>query len=79
MAYENSGRLFKNDRKKSDKHPDYTGDWTDADGNKMRLAAWIKEGRDGGSKWMSITASSMDNQERHDAPEEHSQDDNAPF
>ena len=56
MAYENSGRLFKNDRKQpGDNLPDYTGDLTDATGKKWRLAAWIKKGERG--KWMSLKVS----------------------
>jgi len=58
MAYEakpNSGSLFKNDRKTSDKHPDYTGTWKDADGKEWQLAAWVKEGKKG--KFFSVSAS----------------------
>ena len=28
----------------SDKSPDYTGDFTDENGTKMRVAAWVKPG-----------------------------------
>lgn len=58
MAFElkpNSGSLFKNDRKTSDKHPDYTGTWKDADGKEWQLAAWVKEGSKG--KFFSLSAS----------------------
>ena len=58
MAYEpkpNSGSLFKNERKTSDKHPDYTGTWKDADGKEWQLAAWVKEGNKG--KFFSLSAS----------------------
>lgn len=57
MAYENSGRLFKNDKKKSDKSPDYTGDFTDADGKKMNVAAWVKAGTQGRDNWLSFRIS----------------------
>lgn len=53
--YENSGRLFKNTRKQSDNQPDYTGDFTDENGKKWRLAAWLKDGNRG--KWMSLRVS----------------------
>lgn len=57
--YENTGRLFKNDKKEpDDKRPDYTGDFTDASGTKMRLAAWLKDSDQGG-KWMSLKVSEM--------------------
>ncbi len=47
---DNSGVLFKNDRKESDKHPDYTGNATIA-GIEFRLSAWIRTGAKG--KFMS--------------------------
>lgn len=55
MAYEqkdNSGSLFKNDKKTAPNHPDYTGNAI-IDGVKKDLSAWIKEGKNG-SKFMSI-------------------------
>jgi uncharacterized protein (DUF736 family) len=50
----NSGVLFKNKDKTTDKHPDYTGK-IDVDGREMRLAAWIREGKNG--KFMSLKLS----------------------
>lgn len=55
MAYEakpGSGALFKNDKQGNDRAPDYKGDITLLDGSKARLAAWIKDGRNG--KFMSL-------------------------
>jgi len=49
MAYEKpdkSGVLFKNDRKQTDKHPDYTGDIT-LDGVTYWLNGWKKDGQKG--------------------------------
>jgi hypothetical protein len=51
---DNSGVLFRNDDKKSEKSPDYTGSAM-IDGVEKRLAAWIKEGRKG--KFMSLSFS----------------------
>jgi hypothetical protein len=47
-----SGVLFKNDRKTTAKHPDYTGSAT-IGGEEYRLSAWIKEGRNG--RFMSLS------------------------
>ena len=55
MPYENSGRLFVNDKKKTDNHPDYTGDFTDANGKKMNVAAWVRRGTEGRPNWLSFT------------------------
>jgi hypothetical protein len=58
MAFEprpNTGILFKNTRKTKDNQPDYTGKWTDSEGNELQLAAWIKEGQKG--KFMTLSAS----------------------
>ena len=59
MAYENkpwTGALFKNDKKQTDSHPDYTGPFYDADGKEMRIAVWLKTANSG-SKYMSIQVS----------------------
>lgn len=58
---ENRGVLFKNDKKETDKHPDYTGK-IDVGGREMRLAAWIKEGQKG--KFMSLTVSEFKSNEK---------------
>ena len=62
-----SGVLFKNDKKGNEKAPDYTGDYTTQDGNKRRIAAWIKESKIGG-KYMSLSFSDMRRQEPKDDP-----------
>lgn len=48
----NSGVLFKNDRKETDKHPDYQGS-INVEGREMWLSAWIKQGQKG--KFMSLS------------------------
>jgi len=45
---DNSGVLFRNDRKTEEKHPDYTGTVTIMS-EKWRLAGWIKKSKAGRS------------------------------
>jgi hypothetical protein len=55
--YDNSGILFKNNRKDSDKHPDYTGTIT-VNGVEHWLSAWIKQGKK--AKFMSLSIKPKD-------------------
>ena len=56
MAYEirdNSGSLFKNDKKhEGDNKPNYTGQVM-INGVEMWISAWLKDGQNG--KWMSLS------------------------
>lgn len=54
----NRGGLWKNARKESDKHPDYTGN-INVNGVEMWLSAWIKTDRKGG-KFMSLAVKPKD-------------------
>jgi len=55
MSYvpkEGSGSLFKNDRKTTENHPDYTGTIM-VNGREHYLSAWVKEGKKG--KFFSVS------------------------
>ena len=56
---DNSGVLFKNDKKDTEKHPDYKGNIM-VDGQEYWLSAWIKEGKTG--KFMGLAVSPRDAQ-----------------
>lgn len=56
---DNSGILFRNDKKTSEKHPDYKGNAIIGT-KKMWLSAWIKEGARG--KFMSLAFTPADQQ-----------------
>lgn len=49
---DNSGVLFRNTNKKTDKHPDYTGECK-VDGTDYRLSAWVNTSKTG-SSYMSV-------------------------
>jgi hypothetical protein len=66
MAYEpkdNSGALFKNDRKEKVNHPDYQGDCL-VNGKKMRIAGWIKTSTHG-KNFMSLSFSEPREQQQN--------------
>ena len=54
MEYDNTNRgvLFKNDRKESERHPEYKGS-INVDGQEFWLSAWLKDGKLG--KFMSLS------------------------
>lgn len=67
MAYEqreNSGTLFKNDRKEQPNHPDYKGE-INVGGDLYWLSAWIKDGKRG--KFMSLSIKPKEARERPEA------------
>ncbi len=49
---DNAGALFRNNKKETDKHPDYTGKAT-INGVEMFISAWINESKNG-TKYMAL-------------------------
>lgn len=62
---ENRGALFLNDRKKTDKHPDFTGK-IDVNGTEFYISAWKKVAQSG-KKFMSLSVQPV--QEKETAPQ----------
>tara|TARA_R110002126_G_scaffold210336_1_gene356960 strand:- start:322 stop:588 length:267 start_codon:yes stop_codon:yes gene_type:complete len=54
----NSGSLFKNDRKETDNHPDYNGSCL-VNGSEMWMSAWLKTSASG-KKFMSFSFKSKE-------------------
>ncbi len=68
----NSGVLFSNDQKETDKHPQYKGTIT-VDGKDYWLSAWVKEGKSG--KFMGLAVSPKEEYQPKQAPKKASFDD----
>ena len=60
----NTGALFKNDRKESERHPDYTGS-INVGGTDYWLSAWLKTDRNG-KKFMSLSVKPKDEVRHHE-------------
>jgi hypothetical protein len=73
---DNSGVLFKNDKKESEKHPDYKGNLT-VNGQDYWLSAWIKEGK--GGKFMGLALSPKDEAPLKAPPKPKFDDSDLPF
>ena len=63
MAYDNtnSGALFRNDKKETDKHPDYRGT-INVDGVEYWLSAWLNTSGSG-VKYMKLAVKRKDEQQ----------------
>lgn len=64
MAYDNnrSGALFKNDKKESEKHPDYKGS-CEIDGTEYWVSSWLNVSKKG-TKYLSLKFSPKEEQQR---------------
>lgn len=69
MAYDNtnSGVLFRNEKKETEKHPDYTGK-LNINGDEFWLSAWLNEiqqGEKAGKKYFSIKVRPVESNASH--------------
>ena len=63
---DNSGALFRNDRKEKDTQPDYTGECR-IEGVEYRLSAWLNESKNG-KKYMGLKLTAKDDMPGQQAP-----------
>lgn len=68
----NTGALFKNDNKQTDKHPDYNGS-INVNGEEFWLSAWLKTSK-AGKKFMSLSVSAKNGQKPAKAAQDDSDD-----
>lgn len=80
QAYDNEmrGVLFRNDKRETDKHPEYTGK-VQIRGEEFRLAAWVRESSKSGQKFFSIAVSEPQNTQAEPGSHEPDLDDSVPF
>jgi len=71
--------LFRNRHKEAgDKKPDYTGNGAGLDGQPLKIAGWIKEGKNG-EKFMSISISEPQPKSDQPTPPPPAADEDCPF
>jgi len=73
----NRGALFKNDKKESERHPDYKGS-LNVGGTEYWISAWLKEAKSG-MKYMSLSVTAKDEPRAAPAPAANLDDEQVPF
>jgi hypothetical protein len=80
MQYDNtnSGTLFRNDKKETEKHPDYKGS-INIEGREYWLSGWLNQSKNG-QKYQKLSATPKDAQ-KEQAPQQQDnfQDQDIPF
>ena len=71
----NRGALFRNERRKNDRQPEYTGT-IDVEGVEYWMSAWVKEAKSSGKKFFSIALTPKDEGAQSNS---NTNDDEAPF
>jgi hypothetical protein len=61
---DNSGSIFKNDRKTTDRHPDYKGT-ASINGVEYWVSGWLKTPKRGGNKYLSMAFSIKEERPDH--------------
>ena len=79
MENDNSGALFKNDRKEQEKQPDYKGSLI-VNGAEYWISAWLNESKSG-QKYMGLKVNLKEQQQAPAAPKNETVefDDDVPF
>lgn len=74
----NKGTLFRNDKGDNPARPDYTGE-INVEGKKYRLAAWIREAKSTGNKFLSLNIEPVEEHKEQPAMAEDDTDSSIPF
>ena len=73
----NTGILSRNEKRSSDKAPEFTGK-INVGGTDYRLAAWVRERKDGSGKFFSLKVSEFE-EKKQDSGRMADMDDSLPF
>ena len=73
----NTGALFKNDKRESEKQPLYKGQ-LNVEGAEFWISAWLKESKNG-DKYMSLSVQPKEQKASKPAPKRPSVDDDVPL